>query len=213
MDSYIENKNDDSLGTSPVLNDVTSLILTKVESLFNEQFVLSLEKLVLDVLVTERANFTMRVNTLFCWAILILDEIQQQANRVFHVLDDWIVVAVKKENQACQAAVKEITQLIQHGERTMDPVLLDDIDLLNSISQIEFEEGPPLYMNDVRPSENYADSRFDLPSLQSLYRQFRKNKSDSNLIDAQTFVTMIIVNMQAGMMPNTWRYISFDNIK
>ena len=68
-------------------------------------------------------------------------------------------------------------------------------------------------MSDVRPSENYADSRFDLPSLHSLYRQFRKNKSDSNLIDAQTFVTMIIVNMQAGMMPNTWRYISFDNIK
>lgn len=134
MDSYIENKNDASLGKSPVLSDVTSSILSKVESLFNEQFVLSLEKLILDVLITERANFTMRVNTLHCWAILILDEIQQQANRVFHVLDDWIVVAVKKENQACQAAVKEITQLIQHGERTMDPVLLNDIDLMNSIS-------------------------------------------------------------------------------
>ena len=155
----------------------------------------------------------MRINTLYCWAILILDEIQQQANRVFHVLDDWIVVAVKKENQACQAAVKEITKLIQHGERTMDPVLLDDVDLLNSISQIEFEEGPPLYMNDVRPSENQADSRFEISSLQSLYRQFKKNKSDNYLIDAQTFVTMIIVNMQADMLPSTWRYISFDNIK
>ena len=40
----------------------------------------------------------MRINTLYSWAILILDEIQQQANRVFDVLDDWIVIAVKKEN-------------------------------------------------------------------------------------------------------------------
>ena len=54
------------------------------------------------------------------------------------MLDDWIVVAVKKENQACQGAVKEVTKLIQHGERTMDPVLLDDIDFLGDISQIEF---------------------------------------------------------------------------
>ena len=75
-DSYIENKSDDTLGTSPVLNDVASMVLSKVESLFNEQYVLSLDKNILDILNTERANFTMRLNTLFCWALLILDEIQ-----------------------------------------------------------------------------------------------------------------------------------------
>ena len=214
MDSYIDNKTKGSYGVSPVLNDIASTILTKVESLFNEQFVLSLDKNILDVLNTERANFTMRMNTLFCWAILILDEIQQQANRVFDVLDDWIVIAVKQENQACQAAVKEITKLITvQGERTMDPVLLDEIDLMSSINQIEFEQGPPLYMNDVKPTENIADLRFSMESLQSLYKQFRKNKCDVNLIDSQTFVTMIIVNMQAGLLPNAWRFVSFDSIK
>lgn len=112
VDSYVENKTGGALGTSPVLKDVAGTILTKVEAMFNEQFVLNLDKSIIDVLNTERANFTMRLNTLFCWAILILAEIQQQANQVFDVLDDWIVVAVKKENQACQAAVKEITKQI-----------------------------------------------------------------------------------------------------
>ena len=100
-DSYVESKTPGSLGSSPVLRDVAGSILTKVESLFNEQFVQSLDKSILNVLQTERSNFTMRLNTLICWAILILDEIKQQANRVFNVLDDWIVVAVKKENVAC----------------------------------------------------------------------------------------------------------------
>ena len=75
-DSYVAAKEAGSLGKSPVLFDVTSLVLQKVEGLFNEQFVLGLEKMVLDVLITERENFTMRVNTLYSWAILILDEIQ-----------------------------------------------------------------------------------------------------------------------------------------
>ena len=66
----------------------------------------------------------------------------------------------------------------------MDPVLLDDIDLIGTIQQIEFEEGPPMYMEDVKPCENPLDTRFTLDSLQSLYKQFRKNQSDNTLIDA-----------------------------
>lgn len=169
-DSYVSAKGTGSLGTSPVLFDVTSLVLQKVEGLFNEQFVLGLEKMVLDVLITERENFTMRVNTLYSWAILILDEIQQQANRVFDVLDDWIVIAVKKENRACQEAVQEISKAISREERTMDSVILGDIDLMGTISQIEFEEGPPLYMTDIRNSQVSLETRFELSSLRSLYK-------------------------------------------
>ena len=50
-------------------------MLSKVEALFNEQHVLSLDQKVLKVLNTERQNFSMRLNLLFTWAILILHEI------------------------------------------------------------------------------------------------------------------------------------------
>ena len=55
----------------------------------------------------------------------------------------------------------------------MDPVLLDDIDLMHHIEQIEFEEGPPLYMAEVKPADSPLDTRFTLDSLQSLYKQFK----------------------------------------
>ena len=96
----------------------------------------------------------------------------------------------------------------------MDPVLLEYVNLMNHISQIEFEEGPPLYMGEVKaPSESILDSRFTMEALQSLYKQFRKNMADRTLMDEQTFITLIVVNMQAGVLPNTWRFISFESIK
>ena len=67
-----------------------------------------------------------------------------------------------------------------------------------SIKRIEFIDGPPLYMKDVKAPDAVVDMRFSIESLQSLYRQFRKNACDSTLIDSQTFITMLIVNMQAG---------------
>jgi len=54
---------------------VASTILTKVEALFNEQFVLSLDQNISSILSKERENFSMRLNMLFTWASLILHEI------------------------------------------------------------------------------------------------------------------------------------------
>lgn len=62
-----------------MLLEVAQTILTKVEALFNEQFVLSLDQKILSVLHTERSNFSMRLNLLFTWATLILHEISSQA--------------------------------------------------------------------------------------------------------------------------------------
>ena len=102
-DPYVENPNDPTMvGESPLLLEVAQNILGKVESLFNEQFVLSLDQKILRLLNTERQNFSMRLNLLFTWASLILHEISSQALQVFDVLDDWVVIAVKRENQACQ---------------------------------------------------------------------------------------------------------------
>ena len=49
---------------------------------------------------------------LFSWATLVLHEISSQACQVFDILDDWVVIAVKRENQASQVAVKEIRQAV-----------------------------------------------------------------------------------------------------
>ena len=92
--------------------------------MFNEQFVVNLDQKILRVLNIERQNFSMRLNLLFTWATLILHEISCQAFEVFDVLDDWVVIAVKQENQSCQNAVKEIARRVEENEMNLDTVIL-----------------------------------------------------------------------------------------
>ena len=47
----------------------------------------------------------------------------------------------------------------------IDAVILDDFDLEREIDQIEFTEGPPLYMLEIQPRLTLEDTRFSLDSL------------------------------------------------
>lgn len=49
------------------------------------------------------------------------------------MLDDWVVIAVKKENQTCQKAVHEIKQEVESDSRYIDSLLLTEIDLFSEI--------------------------------------------------------------------------------
>jgi hypothetical protein len=68
----------------------------------------------------------------------MLQEISAQANQVFDVLDDWIVISVKKENELSQRAVKELKSLVAERAAYMDSVLLGDLDLSSQIDTIAF---------------------------------------------------------------------------
>ena len=48
---------------------------------------------------------------------------------VFDVLDDWVVVAVRKENEASQEVVRNITDLINEGVHHIDSVIMRDTNL------------------------------------------------------------------------------------
>ena len=164
------------------------------------------------MLNTERQNFSMRLNLLFSWASLILHEISSQAFQVFDVLDDWVVIAVKRENTACQSAVKEITEAVRDSQMHIDSVILPGTDLQSHIETIEFFEGPPQYMQDVRPQMTLDHSRFTLESLQLLYKQLRAQQADTQLIDVQTFQNILLLDMQQSVLPNVWRYILYDAV-
>lgn len=89
---------------------------------------------------------------------------------MFDVLDDWVVIAVKRENQASQQAVKEISQAVQEGAMHIEPVILQSLDLERHIETIEFYEGPPQYMNESKPRYSIDQARFSVDSLRLLYR-------------------------------------------
>lgn len=185
VEPYIENQEDRSqVGESPILLEVAQTILTKVEALFNEQFVVNLDQKILRVLNTERQNFSMRLNLLFTWATLILHEISCQAFEVFDILDDWVVIAVKQENQSCQNAVKELSRRVEDNQMHLDTVILQHTDLQNHIETIDFYDGPPSYMVQSKPNYALQCARPSLDSLKLIYRQLRAQQEDTKLIDA-----------------------------
>jgi hypothetical protein len=58
--------------------------------------------------------------------------------QVFDILDDWIVIAVKRENLACKQAEKEINEAVINGETQIETVILQSLDLHKHIQTIEF---------------------------------------------------------------------------
>jgi len=70
-----------------------------ITKLFNEQYFINLEHSALEIITREKDNLFMRINMLQVWAVLMLQEISAHSNKVFDVLDDWIVISVKRENE------------------------------------------------------------------------------------------------------------------
>ena len=83
------------------------------------------------LLDVERDNFNMRLNSLKSWAVLHLEEIHIYSHQVFDVLDDWVVIAVKSENSACQDVLKEIKQEITDGSSYLEPKILREDNLFD----------------------------------------------------------------------------------
>ena len=69
-------------------------------------------------------------------------------------------------------------------------------------------------MADAGPVYTIDQVRFPLDSLSSLYRQFRHYQEDGKLIDATTFQSLILQNLQAqpAIFPNIWRYLPFEAV-
>ena len=80
-----------------------------------------------------------------------------------------------RENQACQAAVKDISESIDSNAMHIETAILQSLDLPSHIETIEFYEGPPQYMVEARPVFSLEQSRFSLDSLALIYRQMRAN--------------------------------------
>ena len=125
----------------------------------------------------------------------MLQEISAQANKVFDVLDDWIVISVKKENELSQRAVKELKSLVAERTAYMDSVLLGDLDLSSQIDTIAFKEGPPQYLQEYHPESGLFDKRLQLGTLLIIYDLFKSNSVGADLLDVQTFITLVFLHL------------------
>lgn len=137
IDPYVPVEGDTSqIGTSPILAEMAQSVLTKVEVYFNEPFIGNLDLRSKELLSIERQNFNVRLNLLVSWTLFMLFEIHKMSYQVFDVLDDWIVIAVRTENQIAQKAINEIKSKVSKGVQHIDTIFLKDADMERRIDLV-----------------------------------------------------------------------------
>lgn len=52
--------------------------------------------------------------------------------------------------------------------------------------------------------------RFTVDQLTSFYNDFRRNAAFDNVLDAQTFMTLLITGIQSNRVPKAWSYMPFE---
>lgn len=164
---------EESMPTSPILDQLVSYLMNSVENLCNESFMVNLNQQAKEAVRIERINFNVRVNALRISCLYQLQEISNFCDQVFAALDDWIVESVKRDNKDCQRIAKIFKREIEQGKNYLETPEVNSHDLCNYIEKLEFKEGPPEYM--IRLEESicnlsFLDSRFDLKDLEFIYK-------------------------------------------
>jgi hypothetical protein len=55
-----------------------------------------------------------------------------------------------------------------------------------------------------------SDLRFTAGQLTGLYNDFRQNAAFDNVLDSQTFLSIIVASMQSDGVPTSWTYQPFE---
>lgn len=54
----------------------------------------------------------------------MLEEINDKASQVFDVLDDWVVIAIKNENESVKKAINELHEAVKHDVQFLETIIL-----------------------------------------------------------------------------------------
>ena len=101
--------------SSPILHQVVSSLLGKMEELFvetlkNQAFHNDLFTAILE---QEKRIFTYRLALINSWGLAILEEISAYSQKVYEYMDDWIVDAVALENFNILGVLTSLKEIVQ----------------------------------------------------------------------------------------------------
>ena len=98
----------------------------------------------------EKQNFYFKLNSIKSWINLMLEEINDKASQVFDVLDDWVVIAIKNENESVKKAINELHDAVKNDVQFLETIILTQKDLHSEIETIKFEMTRlPAYMDNI----------------------------------------------------------------
>ena len=213
---------DDQKCNSPVLNQVMSSLLFKLDELLSKHGVHEKQfnsEYYSQVLRQEKEIFVYRLSMINAWGLAILEEIHSHSRQVYECLDDWVVDAVAQENQICNHVLDILRESIKSETLKLDDYqcLLPTLSLYDKIEQIPFSTSTkPRYLQNIHvPTDDLEASRFDMVNLNAIYKELRFNVADKgsmNTLDHQSFVNIMVMAFRQGRVPLVWKYSNFEVI-
>ena len=159
----------------------------------------------------ERANFHFRCNLLKSFALLQLQEINDNTLLISDAFEQWIIAAVKKENSVASQVIKVLEAEVKSDAAYLDNIKVQHSELESCIQRVKLDEGLPQYLRNFEPPRSMEATRLPIETLSVLFNQFKKH-AHQELLDTQTFITLMIQNFQAHNLPKRWRSASFQSI-
>lgn len=196
---------------SPMLEQVVSYLHGSVNQLMQDPVIKQQPQNNLVIIMKERANFHLRCNTLKSYALLLLLEINNNTEEISEAFEEWIITSVKKENHVAAHVVKVIEAEVKQDSQYLDGIKVQSVNLDACIQRVQLDEGLPQYLSRYEVPKGLDASRLTIETLKLMFNQL-KGASYQDLLDSQTFLSIIIGNYQAYKVPDRWRTLSFGNI-
>lgn len=92
------------------------------------------------ILQREKENFIYRLSLINSWALIILDETNQQSRQVYDMLDDWVVDAVALENQINMQILSSLKEVINTEQIQIEEyqIQVPNLQLYSKIQTTQF---------------------------------------------------------------------------
>jgi hypothetical protein len=154
---------------SPMLDQVVAYLHGSMAQLLQDPIAKSLSPEQQRSLLKERANFHHRCNLLKSFALLSLQEINDNTLLISDAFEQWIIASVKKENSVASQVIRILEAEVKSDAAYLDNVKVQSSDLAQSISRVQLDEGLPQYLQAYQPPKNLDATRLSIDALATLF--------------------------------------------
>ena len=171
-------------------------------------------------LYQEKAKFRCRLTLLRYWGIKTVKNLRQQANDIYSKLEDWIILAIKAENEALTHLSHILKKYIEDEQKIKHELELDTFDIKINMDVVNYIDEEP----DLLPAKELIDhNKFNIQQLNILINELKTytipNSSINNNIRTSNFlkifekkyITSKTDNDVYYGLPNSIKTLNFHN--
>ena len=165
----------------------------------------------------EKAKYKYKITLLKYWGILCLQNIRKLSLSVYNKLEDWIILAIKAENEALNQLTTMLKENIEKEAKIKYELALDTFDVIVNMDVQNYIELPPQPL----PAKEVIDhNKFNITQLKILMEELQTYLvEDTTSIRSSTFISIFIKKYIASKndndvyygIPNLLRNLSFYN--